>query len=245
MSFTEIIKRPLYRAYEARLLRGLDPERLPRHIGVIHDGHRRYARAERLPDYATGYRAGMDKFVEFLDWADELGIEAVTCWLLSTENLRRPAEELEPYYEVLIELFDRLPSAVSGQDVAVKFIGNLDLLPERLLRAAKRLEDARPSGSRRVSIALAYGGRQEIVDAARDLVQRLGVEGFSVDEIAEMIDADRLAEHLYTADLPPIPTSWYAPAVKPGSRDSCCGNRPTPSTRSWTCTGRPSAGSTF
>ncbi|NIW36746.1 MAG: di-trans,poly-cis-decaprenylcistransferase, partial [Gemmatimonadetes bacterium] len=86
-------------------------------------------------------------------------IEAVTCWLLSTENLNRPAAELEPYYDVLIELFDRVPQAVRDHDVAVKFIGNLDLLPENLLRAAKRLEQACPTGARRISIALAYGGR--------------------------------------------------------------------------------------
>lgn len=202
MTFTDLATRPLYRAYEARLLRALDRSRLPRHIGVIHDGHRRYARAERLPDYAASYRAGMVKFVELLHWTEELDIEAVTCWLLSTENLNRPADELEPYYDVLIELFDRVPDAVHEHDLAVKFIGNLDLLPERVLRATKRLEQACRSGSRRLSIALAYGGRQEIVDAAKDLVQRLAVEGHSPSAIAERIDADRLAEHLYTADLP-------------------------------------------
>ncbi len=202
MSFADIATRPLYRAYEAGLLRQLDRSRLPRHIGVIHDGHRRYAREEGLSDYAASYRAGMVKFVELLAWVEELDIEAVTCWLLSTENLRRPAAELEPYYDVLIELFDRIPDAIHDQDLAVKFIGNLDLLPERVLRAAQRLEHACTSGSRRLSIALAYGGRQEIVDAARDLVHRLAAAGHSPAAIAEGIDADALAEHLYTADLP-------------------------------------------
>ena len=85
-----LVKKPLYRIYESRILKFLDREKLPRHIGVIHDGHRRYARAEGLPDYAASYREGMKKFVEFLGWADELEIHAVTCWLLSTENLSRP-----------------------------------------------------------------------------------------------------------------------------------------------------------
>ena len=202
MTLADIVTRPLYRAYEARLLRGLDRESLPRHIGVIHDGHRRYARAEGLPDYAASYRAGMVKFVELLHWAEELDIHAVTCWLLSTENLSRPEHELQPYYDVLIELFDRLPDAVHDHDLAVKFIGNLDLLPERVLRAAKRLEHACPSGNRRLSVALAYGGRQEIVDAARDLVMRLAGEGLTKESIVEGIDADALGRHLYTADLP-------------------------------------------
>ncbi len=202
MPLQDLITRPLYRAYEARLLRSLDRNRLPRHIGVIHDGHRRYARAERLPDYAASYRAGMAKFEELLHWAEELDIHAVTCWLLSTENLGRPDTELEPYYDVLIELFDRIPAATHEHDLAVKFIGNLDLLPERVIVAAKRLETACPSGIRRLSIALAYGGRQEIVDAARDLVSRLAAQGLAAAAIADQIDADTLAGHLYTADLP-------------------------------------------
>lgn len=200
--FRETINRPLYSIYERRLLRGLDRDRLPHHIGVIHDGHRRYARAERLPDYASSYRVGMRKFEEFLGWAEELGIRAVTCWLLSTENLKRPAEELDPYYQVLIELFDRIPDTVVDHDLEVRFIGSLDLLPGRLVEAAKRLEERCGTGSRRLTIALAYGGRQEIVDAARDLVGRLLNEGVDPHDLAARIDADALARHLYTADLP-------------------------------------------
>jgi short-chain Z-isoprenyl diphosphate synthase len=202
MGLKALIKQPLYAVYERRLLDALDRRRLPRHIGVIHDGHRRYAKAERLPDYASSYRVGMQKFEEFLHWTDELEIEAVTCWLLSTENLNRPAEELEPYYDVLIELFARIPAAVRHHDVAVKFIGSLDLLPGRLVEAAKHLEEACGVGSRRITIALAYGGRQEIVDAARDLVLRLARAGESPEAIAGHIDAAGLAGHLYTADLP-------------------------------------------
>jgi short-chain Z-isoprenyl diphosphate synthase len=198
----ESIKRPLYQLYQRRLLNRLDRDRLPRHIGVIHDGHRRYARAEGLPDYESSYRVGMRKFEEFLSWAEELGIEAVTCWLLSTENLKRPDEELEPYYDVLIELFDRIPASVADHDVKVRFIGSLDLLPGRLVEAAKRLEEACGSGSRRLTIALAYGGRQEIVDATRDLVAKLAAQGIEPEDIASQIDADSLARHLYTADLP-------------------------------------------
>ncbi len=195
------IKRSLYSLYERRILRYLDRSALPRHIGVIHDGHRRYARSERLPDYASGYRVGMDKFIEFLGWAEELSIPAITCWLLSKENLNRPAAELEPYYDVLIEMFDRIPDAV-GEPVKVRFIGSLTELPPRLVAAAERLQVACSTGDRRVTIALAYGGRQEIVDAARDLVAKLAADGVPALEIADAIDADALARHLYAADLP-------------------------------------------
>jgi short-chain Z-isoprenyl diphosphate synthase len=197
-----IVKKPLYRVYESRILKFLERDKLPQHIGVIHDGHRRYARAERLPDYAASYREGMKKFVEFLGWADDLEIHAVTCWLLSTENLSRPAEELEPYYDVLIDLFDSIPDKVQGHDVAVRFVGSLDLLPQRLSDAAKRLEASCDQGSRHVTIALAYGGRQEIVDAARELVRNLADDGVDAAHMADHIDAAKLGSYMYTADLP-------------------------------------------
>jgi short-chain Z-isoprenyl diphosphate synthase len=202
MKVKEAVKRPLYRVYERRLLQHLNRSRLPRHIGVIHDGHRRYARTEGLPDYASSYRVGMAKFVEFLGWAEDLQIPAVTCWLLSKENLQRPAEELDPYYEVLVELFDRIPDALGEHPVAVRFIGSLDLLPDHLVDAAKRLQEACPTGARRVTIALGYAGRQEIVDAARELVGSLLDEGVPPEALPGRIDADGLAKHMYAADLP-------------------------------------------
>ncbi len=202
MTLKEALERPLYRAYERRIIQRLDRDSLPRHIGVIHDGHRRYAREERLPDYASSYRVGMRKFIEFLRWAEELRIPAVTCWLLSKENLQRPRDELEPYYDVLIELFDRIPDAVANDPVAVRFIGSLDLLPDRLVDAAKRLQEACPAGERRVTIALAYAGRQEIVDAARELVAKLAADGITPEDLPAHIDADSLARHMYAADLP-------------------------------------------
>ena len=202
MPLRQAVTRPLYRVYEDRLLANLDKTKLPRHIGVIHDGHRRYARQVGLPDYQASYRVGMAKFIEFLHWAEDLRIPAVTCWLLSKENLARPAEELEPYYEVLIELFQQIPQAIEGHDVEVRFIGSLDLLPARLVAAAKHLEERCPTGERRIRIALAYAGRQEITDAVKDLVNRLADDGVEPEAMAEAIDADSIAGHLYTADLP-------------------------------------------
>jgi short-chain Z-isoprenyl diphosphate synthase len=194
--------KPLYRLYGDRLVRNLNIEALPHHIGVIHDGHRRYARAEGLPDYEASYRVGMAKFIEFLGWTSELEILAVTCWLLSTENLARPDEELRPYYDVLIGLFDRIPDSPAGQDVTVKFIGSLDLLPSDLVEAAKRLETRCAAGSRRVTIALAYGGRQEIVDAVKDLVDGLAADGVQSVEMAQHIDREAMSARMYASDLP-------------------------------------------
>jgi short-chain Z-isoprenyl diphosphate synthase len=194
--------RPLYRLYEARLERGLDKSRLPHHVGIILDGHRRYARAEGLPDYAASYRVGMAKFQEFLGWTADLGMPAITGWLLSTHNLARPAEELEPYFDVLVELFERLPGQAVAQDLSVRFIGSLDLLPARLVQAAKTLEEVCSSGSRRLTMAVGYGGRQEIVDAVRELVTGLVADGVPPEDLAACIDAESVQAHLYTADLP-------------------------------------------
>jgi len=202
MHLPKSLKKPAYQLYEKRLLQTLDRDGLPQHIGVIHDGHRRYARAEGLPDYAASYRVGMDKFVEFLGWTAELEIPAVTCWLLSTENLERPDEELRPYYEVLIELFDRVPETPAGQNVTVRFIGSIDLLPADLVEATKRLQEKCSTGSRRVTIALAYGGRQEIVDAVSELVAKLAADGMEAAAIAEHIDRDAISARMYASDLP-------------------------------------------
>jgi len=200
MALRDTLLRPLYRLYEDRLVRSLDRTALPHHIGVIHDGHRRFARQAGLPTLAAGYRMGMDKFVEFIGWCEDLQIPAVTCWLLSKENLERPAEELAPYYEVLVDLFERLPEV--DEDVRFGVIGSLHLLPDGLRSAAERLVQRSPANGRRITIALGYGGRQEIVDAVRDLIGKMAADGLDAAEIAERVDADSLAGHLYTADLP-------------------------------------------
>jgi short-chain Z-isoprenyl diphosphate synthase len=200
MPIAASLSRPLYRLYEDRLMRSLDRTRLPGHIGVIHDGHRRFARQSRMGDYAAAYRAGTDKFVEFLGWCGELEVPVLTCWLLSQENLERPAEELEPYYQVLAELFERLP--VAAPDVQFDVIGSLHLLPDDLRDSAANLVSLSAPSKRRLNIALAYAGRQEIVDAVRDLIAKLGADGLSTEEITEAIDAPSLASHLYTGNLP-------------------------------------------
>lgn len=192
---------PVYRIYEARLRAKLDSQRLPRHVGVILDGHRRYARAEGS-DYASSYRAGMAKFLSFLGWARELEIPAVTAWVLSTDNLRRPIEELAPYYQVLTETFQQLPERAQAFGYRLSFIGSLDLLPASLVTAAKQAEAEVGGGERRLTVALGYGGRQEIVDACRELVADLVAAGVSGDELPRRVDAEAIASHLYAADLP-------------------------------------------
>ncbi len=198
----EFVKPPLYRIYAARLTQKLDPDRLPGHIGVILDGHRRYARAEGYEDFSQSYRAGMRKFETFLEWSADLGLEAITAWVLSTENLSRPPDELEPYFEVLIDLFERLPSTAGRHGYSVRFIGSLDLLPADLTTAAKKLTERTAGGHRVLNIAMGYGGRQEIVDAVAELVESLHNEGVAASEMSERISAAAIGRHLYAPDVP-------------------------------------------
>ena len=98
----------IYSIYENRLQNRLKKENLPKHIGLIHDGHRRYARKEGLLSFEVSYKIGMTRLKECIAWCDDVGIDHITSWLLSRENLARPKEELEPYFEILNELFEDL-----------------------------------------------------------------------------------------------------------------------------------------
>lgn len=200
-------RRTAYRVYEHHLANALPVERLPRHIGVILDGHRRFAREMTDGEYRASYEAGMAKLEELLEWSSDLGIKAVTAWVLSTENLRRPDDELVPYFEVLVELFERLPRLAERLHFSLSVSGSLDLLPPELALAAKQAVDHVEllGGARTdVNIALCYGGRQEVVDACRSLVADLVAKGVRTDDLAESIDAQGLARNLYAADLPDI-----------------------------------------
>ncbi len=192
----------VYRYYELRLARSLPKESLPRHIGVILDGHRRFAREEGFASYEESYRAGMVKLEQLLEWCADLGVNAVTAWVLSTENLRRPSEELHPYFQVLAELFGRLPDLSARVGFALAVSGSLDLLPADLALSAKEAVARAEGGRMNVNIALCYGGRQEIVDACRALVAELAAQGVTSPEIADAIDSQGIARHLYAADLP-------------------------------------------
>src|SRR5262245_1915826 len=188
-----------YGLYERRLLRQIDPAKIPAHIGVMCDGNRRWARSSG-EEVEGGYIAGADKIEEFLSWCDQLNVKVVTLWLLSTDNLARPAEEIEPLTRVIEDLVDDL--AATGR-WKVQPVGALDLLPastgERLKSAADRSAHAE---GMTVNIAVAYGGRRELADAVRSLLQERAAQGTTIEELAEVIDVEHIAEHLYTRGQP-------------------------------------------
>jgi short-chain Z-isoprenyl diphosphate synthase len=189
----------LYAAYQRRLAARLPEGALPGHVGVILDGNRRWARMAGA-DTASGHRAGAVKILEFLRWCDELDVHMVTLWLLSTDNLERPAAELDPLLEIIE---DAVESIVETGRWRVHPVGALDLLPAGMTRTLKEYEDATGSiEGRHLNVAIGYGGRREIADAVRSLLQEHAAKGTSIEELAEILDVEHIAEHLYTRGQP-------------------------------------------
>ncbi len=189
----------LYGAYERRLAKGLDPARLPKHVGAIVDGNRRWAKGTGA-HVDHGYQAGADKIAEFLGWCDELGVQIVTLWLLSTDNLRRPAEELA----ALLAVIERLVAELSQAGYRLNLIGNLDLLPTdsaQRLKGSAEQSKVKDSGLV-VNVCVGYGGRQELTDAMRSLLLAEASQGRTLAEVAETLEVDHIADHLYTKGQP-------------------------------------------
>ena len=103
----ERVRRLFYPAYEARMLQALPKDRIPKHIGVMLDGNRRWAKGVGL-DSASGHRAGAANIEPLLHWSEEVGVEVVTLWLLSTDNLNRPSEELDTLLDVIGDAVEAL-----------------------------------------------------------------------------------------------------------------------------------------
>jgi short-chain Z-isoprenyl diphosphate synthase len=193
------IRRVLYPAYEARMLRRMPAENLPKHVGVMLDGNRRWAKAVGR-DSAHGHRAGAANIEPLLGWCDEVGIEVVTLWLLSTDNLNRPAHELEP----LLEIIEEAVAALAEQRRwRLHPVGALDLLPSSTAAKLKAAEEAtRDVDGMLVNVAVPYGGRREIADAVRSLLHEYAAKGASLEELAGIIDVEHIADHLYTKGQP-------------------------------------------
>jgi short-chain Z-isoprenyl diphosphate synthase len=188
-----------YWLYEHRIEASLSPQAIPRHVGVMCDGNRRWARWAGLADVSSGHQAGADKIFEVLQWCRQAGVEVVTLWLLSTDNLARPASELEP----LLRIIEDTVRELVRQNWHVNPMGALDLLPADTARVLKDAADATATQSGLlVNVAVGYGGRREIADAVRSLLQEHATKGTTIEELAEFLDVEHIAEHLYTAGQP-------------------------------------------
>ncbi len=191
----------LYSLYERRLQRQLRDLRRPKHVAIMCDGNRRWAKENGFTDVSHGHRVGAKKIVEVVDWCDEQDIEAVTVYLLSTENLRRSAEELDMLMHIIGDVSDELAAAKGKFRLHV--MGRPELLPEEL-RERMRQAEARTSEHNgvHVNIAVGYGGRQEIVDGVQKLVDELASRGITAEDMSSHITDDAIGDHLYTSGQP-------------------------------------------
>lgn len=192
---------PLYRFYESRLESQLSKPDLPRHVGVMVDGNRRWAKEQGLAKAGHGHEAGARKIVEFLGWCSDLGIEHVTLYLLSTDNLRgRSTSELDDLIRIIVDLAQQLSGLGRWR---LQVVGDRTLLPDWAAKALAELEAQTSSNlGTHVNLAVAYGGRHEIADAMRAIVRKHAAAGKSLEELAELMTPELITEHLYTGGQP-------------------------------------------
>jgi short-chain Z-isoprenyl diphosphate synthase len=186
-------------AYERRLAASLRQQKLPRHVGVMLDGNRRWAKANGA-NTAQGHQAGADNISPLLGWCEEAGVEVVTLWLLSTDNLNRPVKELKPLLAIIEHVVTDLAASRRWQ---LNPVGALDLLPVETARCLKDAADATQDVKAMiVNVAVGYGGRREIADAVRAMLLEHAAKGTSIEELAEVFDVEHIADHLYTRGQP-------------------------------------------
>ena len=190
----------VYRVYERKLTRELVGAQIPHHVGVMLDGNRRWARKAGFGN-RRGSPAGAAHIADLLEWCQEAGIGMVTLWLLSTENLRRADDELQPLLEIITDVVDEL--AAPGQPWKLVVIGAKDMLPaadDHQIAAAEIRTETRTG--LQVNIAVGYGGRQEIVDAVKSMLESGIEEGHGTREVIDSLEVETIGEHLYTSGQP-------------------------------------------
>ena len=174
---------------------------LPEHVSIIMDGNRRFAWSSNL-ERDMGHHQGKEKLKEVMDWVLDLGIPYFTVYALSTENMyERSEDELESLYDLYVAGLDEIAEdpKIHSRGVRVQAVGRLDSLPSRVQAAIERAQTRTADHSEFLfTVCLAYGGREEIVDAVREVA----AEHASGDLALESIDSAQISSRMYTADLP-------------------------------------------
>lgn len=196
-----VILAPAYAFYTARLRAAVLTHPRPGHVAVIMDGNRRWAAAEGYADPGEGHRRGAEKALELIDWCVDLGIREVTLWALSIENLERSPTEVATITDVATEAIGAMASGRrrTKAPVELRVIGRRDLLPAGLAETVERSATlSHADGSIAVTVAIAYSGRDELLEAFRATIRDAVAAGAAPDELADGITAEALAGHLYT-----------------------------------------------
>lgn len=190
----------VYKLYEKWLFNQVKSKNIPNHVAVILDGNRRWAAKKDL-SIEAGYLMGANKGEEFLDWCLQLGITTVTIYAFSTENFQRSKPEVEAILKTIENEVLKLEKdpRIHTHKIRVKALGRIELLPESLRENLKRLEELTKNYNQHyLNIAIAYGGRIEIIDATKKIAEKVLRKEISIEDINE----DLFKEHLYTAHLP-------------------------------------------
>ena len=179
-----------------RVLTRIDPRRTPRHVAVIMDGNGRWAKARWLPR-AAGHRAGVQVLTPLLETAGELGVETLTLYAFSTENWARPETEVSTLMSLFLETARGKVPDLNERGARLRFLGRRERLPESVQGAIREAEALTADNDKLdVYVALNYGGRSEIVDAARRMISA-GLDPEEVDE-------ETFARYLYAPDAPEV-----------------------------------------
>ncbi|HEY7588099.1 MAG TPA: polyprenyl diphosphate synthase [Thermoplasmata archaeon] len=198
---SKIISDAAYQAYERRLLHQVTSAAMPNHVAIIMDGNRRFAREIGLGNALDGHTKGRDKLEEVLEWCLEVGVHILTVYAFSTENIRRPSEEVQHLMRIFAENFRKVgdDARVHQHKIKIMVFGDRDILPSEVREAIEYAEGrTKDYGAYRFNLAVAYGGREEILQAIRDVVKDAQAGKVRADDIDEKFFSRRL----YTADLP-------------------------------------------
>ena len=192
---------PIATLYESILLRQIKDGKVPEHIGIILDGNRRWATEKGLKPW-EGHERGASKIEDFLDWCQEVGgIHATTMYVFSTENFSRSETEVSRIMELVIRYLGRMidDQRVHRNRIRFKAIGRIGMLPETLQEEIRRAEEVTQGHDQFfLTLAIAYGGRTEILDAVKEIARDV----HSGDLVPDDIDERAITNRLYTRDLP-------------------------------------------
>lgn len=176
----------------------LDPSRIPRHVAIIMDGNGRWARRRGMPR-SYGHRAGVESLRDVVRASSEIGLNVLTVYAFSTENWKRPQEEIDVLMDLLVEYLSKEIDELCANNVKIRAIGKIEELPPHSRKAVAIAHDKTKNCSGlNFNIALNYGGRAELVEAVRAISSKVARNELSQDDI----DQEVISQHLYTAGQP-------------------------------------------
>ena len=190
----------IYKLYDWYISKDLDPNKMPKHVAIIMDGNRRYAKLQGNKNILKGHELGVDILENVLDWSIELGIEIITAYAFSTENFNRPESEVDGLMKLFVINFKRLVdhAKIHKNEVRVKIVGRTELLPDEVKEAIRDAEEATKHYTKRFfNLAIGYDGRLEIIDSIKKIIKDVEDGKITADDV----DEELVSKNLYTEGI--------------------------------------------